>query len=56
MEGWDIHHKEAFASFLLLHVAVKVRKLAATRVRMWSDNEALVKCMRPTRGCQKTQY
>lgn len=50
---WDIHHKEAFASFLLLILANKVLLLAGRKIRMWSDNQALVECMKPTRGVSR---
>ena len=50
---WKIHHKEAFASYLLLVVAVQVYELAGRKIRVWSDNEPLVMCMRPTRGVSR---
>ena len=52
-KDWDIIHKEAHASFLLLVLACKVYNLTGKKIRLWSDNEALVKCMRPTRGTSK---
>ena len=52
-EKWNILHKEAFASLLLLILANMVYNLTGWKIRLWSDNEALVRCMRPTRGVSR---
>ena len=48
-----VHHKECFAVFLLLVIANMVYDLRGRKLRMWCDNEGLVKLFRPPRMVSK---